>query len=263
MPFKLYLDGDGKPQFDDKGVPLFLQDGAADPTAIDVNSLHDQVRARGGEAATQRKEKDELAARLKAYDGLDPEAARKALETARLLDDGKLLEAGKVDEIRQKAVAEERQKAESLTRALEDEKAGREADIKEKDVMIHDLLVKSAFSESAFLREKTVLPPDIAYAAFGGHFTVEYADGKPSVVARDSQDNPIFSAANPGAHADREEALKFLFEHHPQRDSLLKPAAPNGGSGAAPGIGKHTPAAPKTSRELIAEGLRAGGLKNS
>jgi hypothetical protein len=238
MPFKLHLDKDGKPQFNDKGHPFFMQDGGSEPVAIDPDGLYDQVRAKGGEAATYRKEKEELAAKLKAYDGLDPEAARKALEVAKMVEDGKLLDAGKLDELKAKHQAESAQKVSSLEKALADEKTNGVKAVQEKEQMIHNLLVKNAFSESAFLREKTVLPPDFAYASLSKHFTVEYQNGNPVVIAKDGQGNILFSTATPGQNASPEEAIRILIEQHPQRDSLLKAPAPGGGSGAQPGSGR-------------------------
>jgi hypothetical protein len=234
MPFTLHLDKDGKPQFNDKGVPLYMQPGGAEPVAMDVNELIDTNRAKSGAEAAAKKEAAELIAKLKAFEGLDAVAARKALELAKSLDEGKLLEAGKVDEIRQKAVAEERQKITNLEKALEDTKASGQKAVNEKEQMIHDLLVKDAFSNSTFLREKTVLPAEFAYASLGRNFTVEYQNGKPVVIAKDGQGNPLFSQSNPSAYAGPEEAIKILIEQHPQKDSLLKAPNPSGGSGAAP-----------------------------
>jgi hypothetical protein len=236
MPFTLFLDKDGKPQFDANNTPLFMQEGAKDPTPINVNDLHDQVRRVGGEAAMHRKEKEALAEKLKAFDGLDAEAARKALETVRSLGDGQLLEVGKVDEIRKKAVEEHARKIESLNKALEEAKADGEKAVQAKDAMIHDLLVKGAFLNSAYLRDHTVLPPEFAYDSLGKSFSVEYVDGNPVVVAKaGSAGERLFSTANPGQYASPEEAIKHIIEHHPQRDSLLKAPAPNGGAGSRPG----------------------------
>lgn len=262
MPFKLHMDESGKPQFDDKGMPLFMQDGATEPTPINIDALYDQIRALGGEAKTHRQEKEGLASKLKLYEGIeDPEAARKALDTVKMLDEGKLLEAGKVDEIRQKAVAEFQQKLASLEKALTDEKANGAKAMQEKDQMVHNLLVKNAFSESVFLRDKTVLPPDFAYANFSKHFTVEYQDGTPVVVAKDGQGNILFSQSEPGKNASPEEAIRLLIEQHPQRDSLLKVTSANGGSGANSGSGRGMPGGPKSYAECKNEAEKTAYIK--
>lgn len=107
--------------------------------------------------------------------------------------------------------------------------------IAEKDRIIRDLLVKGAFASSAFLRDCTVLPPDFAYAYFGARFSVEEKDGAPIVVARNEKSEPLYSAANPAAFADVDEALRMLVEEHSDRDSLLRAPSPDGGGGTLPG----------------------------
>lgn len=235
MPFKLYLDKDGKPQFDDKGVPLFMQDGATEPAAIDVNVMLDDNRAKKTAAEAAKREKDELAAKLKVFEGIAPDAARKALEIAKQAEDGKLFDAGKLDELKAKYAGEAAQKVANLEKAVVETKAAAEKEIAAKDSAIRSLLVENAFAGSAFLREKTVLPPDFAYASLGNHFAVEYDNGKPVVIAKDGKGNPIFSTSKPGEYASPEEAIKLLIEQHPQRDVLLKAPAPNGGSGSLAG----------------------------
>lgn len=234
--FKLHLDDNGKPVFDGNGIPLFAQDGGSEPTPIDVNSLYDQIRARGGEAQTHRVEKEKLQAQLKAFEGLDPEAARKAVSQLQQIDESKLLDAGKVEELKLKITQDAQQKIDNLTKALEEANAKADTVAKEKESVIHGLLVKGAFESSQFLREKTVLPAEFAYASLGTHFSVEYGDsGKPQVIAKDAQGNTIFSPSNPSNYASPEEAIRLLIEQHPQRDSLLKSGASNGGSGAKSG----------------------------
>lgn len=104
----------------------------------------------------------------------------------------------------------------------------------EKDRIIHDLLVRNAFFSSDFLREKTVLPPEFAYARFAKNFTVKIEGGNPVVIATYDKGGTIFSRKAPGKPAEPEEAIAILIEQHPQRDALIKAAAPAGGSGALP-----------------------------
>jgi len=260
MAFTLFLDRDGKPRFDDKGLPLFIQEGATEPASIDVTAMIDDNRAKKTAADAAKKERDALAAKLKAFDGLEPEAARKALDVAKAVEEGKLLDAGKLEELKAQYTGEAAQKVSRLEAALADARKNAESALAERDGMIHSLLVENAFTSSAYLREKTNLLPEFAYATFKRHFSVEYQDGKPVVAAKDKAGNALFSASNPSAYAGPEEAIKMLVESHPQRDKLLKPAAPNGGSGALPGGTNPAPGGTKTSRDIIAEGLRAGAL---
>lgn len=67
-----------------------------------------------------KKELDELNTKLSGYEDLDPEKARKALETVKALDDSKLVEAGKVEELIHKRLAEQRESSEREKKALQD-----------------------------------------------------------------------------------------------------------------------------------------------
>ena len=206
MSFRLFLDTNGCAQFDERGVPLFIQDGSQTPAAIDVNALHDQVRKIGGEAATHRKDKETMA----------EEAARR----------------------REAALEGHRKAIKKMTASLGEAKAEAEAVSRTKDGLIHDLLIKNAFASSSYLREKTVLPYEFAYASFADRFSVEYVDGVPMAVARDYDGNIIEAA--PGKPAGTEEALKTLVERHHRRDAILKAPAPRGGSGSMAAYAAHT-----------------------
>ena len=260
MPFKLFLDADGKPKLDDKGRPYFIQDGATEPTVLDVNEMIDTNRAKHGTAEAAKKELAEAIAKLNAFEGIVPDEARKALELVKTIDEGKMVEAGKLDELKRKYAEEAAQKVSSLEKALEEAKASGARSVAEKEGMIHSLLVENAFSASAFLREKTVLPPEFAYASMGKNFAVEFHDGKPVVIAKDGQGNPIFSPANPSAYASPEEAIKILVEQHPQRESLMKNPAPNGGSGSQPG-GRTSFGTPKSLADCKTEADKVAYLK--
>jgi hypothetical protein len=104
-----------------------------------------------------------------------------------------------------------------------------------KDANIRSLLVKGAFDASQFLAEKTVTPPDMAFATFGHHFEVEEVDGKLRAVAK-LHGSVIPSLANPGEPASPEEAIQVLIDSYPFKDRILKAPAASG-SGAAGGGG--------------------------
>ena len=250
MPFELFLDDSGKPEKNDKGGVAFVDTATSAKTFLNVNELSDSIRAKNGEAATHRREKEELAKKLEVFKDLDPEAARKALETVSALDAGKLIEAGKVEEVKKAAAAEYAQRVESLNKALETAKAEAQAGLSAKDTVIEDLLIGNGITGSPFLREQTVLPPEVAMPFLKPHFKVEYDDGKPVVRPYDNQGKVIFSPSNPGNPATVDEAIQFIIGSHPQKDSLLKNPAPDGGSGMKQGGG--APAAGKISMESAA-----------
>jgi len=100
-----------------------------------------------------------------------------------------------------------------------------------KEASIRTLLVKGIFDSSAFLKDKTVLPSDVAYASFGRHFEVKEENGELRVVAT-MNGQPIFSRSDPGTFAAPEEALEAIIDKYPMKDRILK--APDGGSGSHP-----------------------------
>lgn len=246
MTFKLFVDEEGKPGFAENGAPLFFQPGGSGPAPIDVNDLHDQVRKAGAEASAQRKEKEALREKLKTFDGLEAQAARAALERVAALD-ATTSHAKPDATAKTKAPAPQAvsvaapQTPAGLEQALEETRAAGEAAVQAKERMIHDLLVKNAFNASAFLREKTVIPPDFAYAALSAHFSVEYPEnpdgrpGEPVVIAKDERGEILRDKKNPNLPAGPEEAIRQLIERHPKRDELLKAPTPRGGSGSRPG----------------------------
>lgn len=111
-----------------------------------------------------------------------------------------------------------------------------------KEASIRTLLVKGIFDSSAFLKDKTVLPSDVAYASFGRHFEVKEENGELRVVAT-MNGQPIFSRSAPGTFAAPEEALEAIIDKYPMNDRILK--APDGGSAAIPT--PRTPPAQKSS----------------
>lgn len=96
-----------------------------------------------------------------------------------------------------------------------------------RDAQLQESLVRAAFAGSGFLREQTVLPPEIAYSHFGRNFEVQEVNGELQVKGRGADGKAL------GGSVD--EALRALVEQSPHRELLLK-AGPAGG-GRAPGGG--------------------------
>ena len=122
-------------------------------------------------------------------------------------------------------------KISDLEKALADSKKDSADRLAAKEASIRTLLVKGIFDSSAFLKDKTVLPPDVAYASFGRHFEVKEENGELRVVAT-MNGQPIFSRSDPGTFAAPEEALEAIIDKYPMKDRILK--APDGGSGSHP-----------------------------
>lgn len=171
------------------------------------------------EAKAHRLKAEQNAEKIKAYEGLDPEAARKALELTSKLDAKQLVESGKVDELRSQITAQ------FSAQLSEKEKAYN--DIQSR---LNNMMVDSVFSSSEFVRNSVAIPNDIFKDSFSKHFKVE----KGELQSFDKAGNRILSRTRAGEYASPDEALQILVESHPQKAMLLK-ADVGAGSGSSGG----------------------------
>lgn len=249
---KLKLDESGHVVVQD-GKPVYVGDDGRE-TAYDGPAMHATISRLNREAQSHREGKEAAEAALKAFEGLDPAQAKKAIEIASNLDQSKLIDAGKVEEIKAAAIKSVEEKYKPIVEAHE--KTQRE---------LYAERMGAKFQGSKFIQERTILPPDIAQATFGSHF--ELKDGR--VIAKDPSGNPIYSDAKPGELADFDEAIEKLVSGYAHRDRILKGTGHSGsGAGAVDGgagtrtmtreqFGKLAPAA----QQKFAQAIREGGAK--
>ena len=145
------------------------------------------------------------------------------------------MDAGKVEELKKSIAQSFEAKISDLQKANETATAESAARLKSKDDSIRNLMVRGAFDRSSYLRDATVLPPDLAYQSFGKYCEVSEENGQLRNVWKDFNGQPIFSRANPGTHASDDEAIETLIGAYPMKDRILK--APDGGSGTNGGTG--------------------------
>lgn len=253
IEYKLLENGNGI-AMDDNGHPIVVERDESNEDAepkefgLDAVHLYSKIPALQAEAKSYREERDafkekvealgdldpkEVREKLKSFGDLDPQKAREALETVQnlgQLDKEKSIEIDKV----KAGVAEA---YESKMKDLEDSYNRRvqalEGDVNNKDSAIRELLIKGAFDRSSFIKDKTVLPSEVAYNTFGRHFSIENDDRLGlRAIATDYSGDKIFSTAKPGDPASPEEAIEYLIEHYPQKDTFLKSS---GGSGSGAG----------------------------
>jgi hypothetical protein len=132
----------------------------------EVFSARSRVTALNGEAMGHRKEKETLAEKLKAFEGLDPAAAREAFDKLSKIDQKKLIDAGEVDKVRAEI-------SQSFKGQLDTTAAERDA----ARVELNSLRMSNAFDRSKFVKERLAIPVDIAERSFAQYFTIG-ADGK-------------------------------------------------------------------------------------
>jgi hypothetical protein len=229
---KLKLTEDVKAAVLLDGKPVYVKDDGTE-VAFDVPQTVATIARLNGEAKAHREGKEAAETKLKLFEGIeDPEAARKAIELAKNIDESKLLSAGKVEEI--KAAA--RKAAEEQVAAAQKQSAEKIATVeKERDTLRSDLYgekIGGSFTRSKLIQDKFTIRADMVQARFGQNFKVE--NGK--IVAYDSAGNKVFSQSKPGELAEFDEALDILVGSYAYKDQILK-GANNSGSGARPSNG--------------------------
>jgi hypothetical protein len=232
MKLKLNEEGhavlvDGKPVYvhdDGKEIPF---DAAQTVATISRLNKEAQTHREGKEAAETQL--GAMKDQVKVFEGLDPKAAKEALQKLKDIGDGKLIESGKLEEVRGAAQKE----YEARLKAYQEEFGAKEGKLMaEREALqghLNNEIIGGSFARSKFINEKIAVPVDMIQATFGKNFKVE--DGK--LVAVDAQGNKIFSRARPGEMADFDEALGSLVEQYAHRDHILKASGASGGGASA------------------------------
>lgn len=209
-------DADGKLVFGADGNPIWLN---AEGKELAVSG--DKITQLNGEAMGHRQRADAAETKLKAFEGIDAAAARAALDTVSKIDQKKLIDAGKVDEVRTEV---EKNFSTKLTAA--EERA------MNAEKRFADTLMRSAFGSSKFIGDKLLLPADIVQATFGNRFKI---DGDKIVGMKADGSGPIYSPTRAGEVATFDEALDTIVQEYPNRNSILKGANHSGGGGGGGG----------------------------
>lgn len=219
MPWKIN-ETSKKIDTDENGRPIWTGE-TGEERAVDYPELLTELGRLSGEAAEAKKNLTALEDKLK--------------ET----------EAGSAPPVEP---GEFEARLEAATRPLQDKIADLETKLAESRAKLEREAVKSAFNESAYVRDKLV-DPRLAADLFAKYFSVGDSG---QVIAKDEEGRPIYGEKG---EAPFDEALARLVEAYPGRDYILK-AAPGQGSGAGRPGGRAA-AEPADSRGLIEAGLRA------
>jgi hypothetical protein len=228
MPFKFDANGAIVTQeVNGQNMPVFIHpDGKEAP--FDADSTLASIRARAEQSQRVEAENKDLKEKVKAFDGLDAEEARKAIATVKNLDDKKLVDAGEV----------ERVKAETI-KAVEEQYKPIKDKAAELESQLNRHLIGGAFARSKFIAEKFAAEGpagvEIAEALFGSRLKVE--GGK--VVGYDANGAKLYSRSRPGELADPDEAIELLVDSYPHKASILKGSGSSGSgsSGSSNGGG--------------------------
>lgn len=203
------------------GNPVWI--GADGKEMVVKGDTLNQLR---GEATNHRTAKEAAEAKLKEYDGLDAKAAREAIEKLKGVDLTKMIESGKLDEVKSQ-----------LTKEFNNQITEKDKAYGDLNSKYESLLINNVFNGSEFVRNNLAIPQDMFQAYFRDSFKIE--NGQIAAYGKDG--NRLMSKKNVGEFATPEEALELLVDMHPQKDIILKAdlgrgSGSNGGGGNAGGI---------------------------
>jgi len=228
----LKLDADGHVVVEN-GKPVYVDEHGKD-IAFDAPGTAATIARLNAEAKTHREGKQTAeqslkatAEQLAAFEGIDPVASRKALATLKDIDAGKLIDAGRVDEVRAAVAKEYEGRLTTAQTGYTTELAAMKAANEQLTGTLHNEMIGGSFARSKYAAESLAIPADMVQAKFGQHFKLD--GGK--VVATDASGNMIYSRARPGEVANFDEALSELVGNYANKDHILKPSGANG-SGA-------------------------------
>lgn len=219
-------DADGNIVMKD-GNPVFINAAGSEQIVA-----KDTIANLNSEAAGYRKRAETAEAKLKPFEGLDAEKAKKAIETVVKLDAKKLIDAGEVDKVRDEISKSFNEQIAELTKENGTLKS-----------TVDGLHLDAAFNGSEFVRQNVAIPVEMLRATFGTQFKVE--DGK--VVPYGADGNRIRSKKMVGEQASFEEGLEIILDGYPHKDAIMKPADASGSGSGGGGGGRGQGLVMKTS----------------
>ena len=158
------------------------------------------------------------------------EVSRQNSEKVKSLKDSEILKAGDVEKIKSGVATDYERKLENQKNMYEEKNKKLKKILAEKDVAISNSIIRSAFSRSKFVRERTAYPtPDIAFKDLKHKFVVEQNGDRHIGYGLDSEGNKIYSLKSPTELAKIDEAIEIVINNHPQKDRIL--LADGGGTG--------------------------------
>lgn len=238
-----YNDSEGKEEIskilvtDKHGNPIWVHEKDGVEAPIDAKHYFEKIPQLIDEKRQLREKLKQMEADFDEYkdkfdDIEDPKTALKALEIVKNLDDKKLVDAKKVEQLKDqlkeeydKAIIKEREEAkkaiEELKGQLETEKGN-----------TYNLTVSNSFKGSKVLNGSDALirvPVDMVEKYWGSNFKTETVDGKLKAVGYYADGKPIFSDVKAGELADFDEAIMKLINVSPFRAEILKGKQQTGG----------------------------------
>jgi len=222
MGMKLKVDDSGKPEYRDN-LPVYVDDKGKE-IPFDADRALTKIGELNTESKRFREEKEQLAGKMKAFEGLDPEVARKALKSLSALEGDKAKFHEQLELVKSET-----------NKAWEEKFTGVKTELDQARAKLNHTVLTTAFNRSQYLngeKSQVAIPLSFIEATFKNNFKVE----GDRLIAVGADGNPLYSRRNPGSVADFDEAIEIMIDSHPERDRILKPSQKPGG-GTSPGAG--------------------------
>lgn len=197
--------------------------------------------------------------KLKSFEGIDVEAARKVLADQEAAERQRLIAAGDFDRLTKQMA--ERHAAEKTMFEQRAEESGKTSATLQQQIA--DLTVGNAFATSKFVGEDLTLTPNKARVIYGAHF--EFKEG--SIVGYDkpagASDRTVLVDAS-GTPLSFEGALRKVIDADPDKDHLLRSKVKSGSGSTTTKGAKQVEQQQRgqlSNVEKIAAGLKALAIK--
>lgn len=282
MKMELKVDGNGQAVLQD-GKPVYVLEDGKDFVA-DVPTMYGKTLELKGEAKRNREKAEAAETQVAMYQGYFPDMdgdqlkdwktqADEALTTVQNLKDKELLDAGKVEQIKNELKEAHDKNLGRVKAQFQEKEQGYQATISNKDDQIFSLMVGNAFANSRFFAGKeplTVLPPDAALALFGKDFKVEENKTTKQLHIVGYYNGSEILSKQPdmvGEIAPVEEALEYLIERYPHKDRIMTAGKSGSGAGGGEGGGEPKDELAKLQKQYndavaAGDGRKAISLKN-
>jgi len=234
MEIVLKLDESGNAVLDENKNPVYIftdKDGTKEE-GVDVVQMFGKISSVNKESMDRRLKLKEYESTIQtlANHGIEQDKLEEFIETSKSnsqkvqnFSEKDMKSAEEVEKIKKGVSESYDNKIKELNLVLETVKVSSQKELSTKEQTIRNLLIKGAFNKSDFIKDKTVLIPDIAFNTFGKFFQVEERENDdPVVYALDSKGEKIFSKTKPGEYADPEESIEILIKGHPQADAIMR-----------------------------------------
>lgn len=232
MALKYVLTANGNIKVKD-GMPLVIDDEVegAEEMTLDGIGLYAKVPTLQNEAKTRRLELKEAKATLTKYEelGIDLETfptwksdAEKAIEVKKNLDESKLIEAGKVEEIKAAVKAEAEANYKKFEKQAADRIKDLETAVQNSETTVRGLMVDDRFNTSPYISENLIITPKMARKIFGDSFKVERGEDGVAKTIGYVGGEPIMSKKKVGEYASFDEALQIMVDSDPEADAYRR-----------------------------------------